>query len=347
MLNEIKRIADSISNTENSRRKLAKFLKTVTTEMGIVKTIVPAELDNKKVVGVDGGIVKRSFHGLDIVLARATGVCFSYTKNKISNVSYYPSKSPPAKPFTMEALSDIDFAYFASVIRQQIEIQTAKECIEKFKPDVILLDGSIAPHHSSKPNNSSSVYKKFQNLIALYDSLYKTAEKEGVLLAGVVEDSRSDRFCNLVKRDILSKINHASVGNLVSLLDKTRDTNILFWVLDRMQKTQIFNYSDEIDKHPTLKYLNKEIFSFYLKTAKYDRPVRVDILDKSREHEIASLLLSISGHHSNYGFPTVLIEADNVAKLSEAEIDNFYHSILKFTGNIPSMMRLRREQRPF
>jgi len=347
MINEIKRIAESIRDTEKDRMKLADFLKTVSPQLKIVEEAKPGDLDGKKIAGVDGGLLKHSFHGLDIVLARAVGVCFSYTKGKVDNVLYHPSKSPPATPFTMEALQDIDFIYFASVSRQQMEIKTATECIEKFKPDVLLLDGPIAPHYSSKPHETSPIYPQYERLIKLYDTLYKTVEKEGVLLAGVVEDSRSDRFCSLVKKDILSKVNHVDVPKVISLLDKSRDTNMLFWVLDKNQKTLLFNYSDEIDKHPTLKDLNKEIFSFYLKTAKYDRPVRVDILDKKREQEIASLLLSISGYHSSYGFPTVLIEADNVAKLSEQEIDNFYYSLLKYTGNIPSMMKLRREQRPF
>ena len=62
---------------------------------------------------------------------------------------------------------------------------------------------------------------------------------------------------------------------------------------------------------------------------------------------LSSVLLSVSGHHSGYGLPAPLIEADNVAKLSDQEVENFYSHILSFAGNIPSVMKLRRDQRPF
>ena len=63
--------------------------------------------------------------------------------------------------------------------------------------------------------------------------------------------------------------------------------------------------------------------------------------------EISAILLSISGHHSGYGLPAPLIEADNVAKLSESEMENIYSNILSFTGHLPGVMKLRREERPF
>jgi len=65
------------------------------------------------------------------------------------------------------------------------------------------------------------------------------------------------------------------------------------------------------------------------------------------ENQIASILLAISGQHSSYGLPAPIIEADNVAKLSDNEMENFYFQILAFAGNLPSIMQLRRETRPF
>ena len=70
-------------------------------------------------------------------------------------------------------------------------------------------------------------------------------------------------------------------------------------------------------------------------------------MEKEAEDRLASVLLSISGQHSSYGFPSVLIEADAIARMSEQEVDNFYSHILTYAGNIPSVMKLRREQRPF
>ena len=143
--------------------------------------------------------------------------------------------------------------------------------------------------------------------------------------------------------------------DMSQLLEKTRDTNLLYWMLDKGQRSRIFPYSEKPEEHPVLREfgdLAGRVNSFYLKTAEYDRPFRVDMLAGGNDiigeaDHLASVLLSISGHHSGYGLPAPLIEADNVAKLSDSEVENFYSHILSFAGNIPSVMRLRRDQRPF
>ena len=339
---EIKKIAESIASAEKNRRSLADFIKTISPQFDLIKKVEPSNLENMKIAGIDGGIVKTSLHGYDLVLARAVGVCFHFKKDRVEKVDYYPSKFAPAKPFALEASSEIDFVYFSSIVRQQIEIQRAIDCLEKFEPDVLLLDGSIVPHYMSKPAKTSEVYSEYEKLIDLYKKFYEKVEGSKTVLAGIVEDSRNDRFCKLLGKHIMPKVEKSSFA---ASLEKSRDTNLLFWVLDKNERTQTFSYSD--DENLTLKELNKSVYSFYIKTAKYDRPVRVDFLDKEKEDMLAGMLLSITGQHSGYGFPTVLIEADNVAKLSEQEIDNFYSFILKYTGNLPSIMRLRRDQRPF
>ncbi len=340
--NEIKKIAENIATAESGRRSLGEFVKKISPQFDLVKNVEPANLENIKIAGIDGGIVKTTLHGYDLILARAVGVCFNFKNGRIEKVDYFPSKFPPSKPFTLEASSEVDFMYFSSIVRQLLEIQRAIDCIEKFKPEILLLDGSIVPHYMSKPSKTSVVYTEYEKLLDLYKKLYEKIEESGTFLAGVVEDSRNDRFCKLLGKFILPKIENQSFSGL---LERSRDTNLLFWVLDKNERTQTFSYSE--DENLNQKELNKNVYSFYIKTAKYDRPVRVDFLDKEKEDFIASVLLSITGQHSGYGFPTVLIEADNVAKLSEQEIDNFYSFILKYTGNLPSIMRLRRDQRPF
>ncbi|MBI4173508.1 MAG: DNA double-strand break repair nuclease NurA, partial [Candidatus Aenigmarchaeota archaeon] len=90
-----------------------------------------------------------------------------------------------------------------------------------------------------------------------------------------------------------------------------------------------------------------KIHTFYLKTSDFDRPLKVDFLGRGNAKAIASMLLSVSGHHPGYGFPAPLIEADNVACLQENEMSHFHSQIVRLVGNIPSVMTLRREQRPF
>ncbi len=348
LLPEIKRLAENLRESEDKRRKLADFLRTVDSSINLVTKVEPKELDKTKIVGIDGGIVRKSLHGFDFILARAAGVCFEYSKGRMINASYLPSKFPSPRAFTLEAVSDMDYAYFYSIVRQKIEIETARKCIAHFSPDILLLDGSVVPYYTTKPSSISVAFKEYEELMDSYQKLYQEAEENNVLLAGVIEDSRSDRYCNLVKEQILSNIENQTIPKVIDVLDKSRDTSLLFWVLKEMERTKTFDYTKNIEEHPILKdFVKKDFYTFYLKTAKFDRPIKVDFLNKEASDRLASVLLAISGQHSGYGFPSVLIEADGVAKLSEQEIENFYSYILKYTGNISSMMKLRRDQRPF
>jgi len=351
LIPKIKEIAQKINSTEEKRKKLAGFLKDVSSGFELIHKLNPDPLKDIRIVGVDGGIAKKSLHGFDCMLVRAAGVCFHYKEGGIEKVDYLPSKLPLPQPEIIEALSDLDWAYFTSISRQRLELRVALECIQKFHPDFLLMDGSIVPHYSDKPSKSSEVYENYMKLISDCKTLHTKAKESGVCLLGVIEDSRGNSFCKMIKEDIFSKVRHMLVPELESILEKTRDTNLLFWVLERGERSKTFPYSKKPEEHPVLRDFGdfgRDVFSFYLKTAQWDRPIRVDFLGShSNENHLASVLLSISGHHSGYGLPAPLIEADNVAKLSENEINNFYSHILTFAGNVPSLMRLRREQRPF
>lgn len=347
---EIEKLAKKISEKEEKRKKLAGFLRDIDPEINLIKKLEPDSLEDVKIVGIDGGISKKSLHGFDFMLVRAGGACFHYRKNRVHNVDYFPSKLPMPKPYIMEALSDLDWAHSASIERQDTEIQTAIQCIEKFQPDVLLLDGSIVPHYSDRPSKTSSVYERYSEMLNHYKTLYSKAIETNTILAGVIEDSRGLMFCNMIKNDILTKVRHSIIPELLQILDQTRDTNLLYWALEKYERSRIFRYTETPAEHHVLKEMLEfadKIYSFYLKTAKFDRPIRVDILGKDSADRLASILLAISGQHSGYGLPVPLIEADNIVKLSDNEIDFFYSQIMGYVGNLPGIMRLRREQRPF
>jgi len=351
LIPRIREIARRISDIESKRKKLADFLKSVKSDVklsGVVKKFEPDEI---RIAAVDGGIVKRSLHGFDFVLARGVGVCFFYKNGRVYKVDYYPEKMPTPEFFVLEALSDLDWAHTTSIVRQKIEIKTAKEVAEKLKPDVLLLDGSIIPHYQDRPAKSSRVYEGYQEMVSLYKHLFKTCLAKGIMLAGVVEDSRGTRFCEMVNEKILSKVSHPSVPELKKILAKTRDTNLLYWILNEGERTGVFPYSERAKEHPVMKDFTdfaERIFSFYLKTARFDRPIRIDYLgDENQADRFASIVYSISSHHSGYGIPSVLIEADQVAKLAEDDMENIYEQILTQTGSLPSIFKLRRDMRPF
>ena len=354
LMPRIREIAERISSDEEKRRGVAKLLRSIKPKAGIeiLRRVEPDPLRDLRVVGVDGGIVKKSLHGFDCMLARAVGVCFHYRDGKVGKVEYLPSRIPSPEPEIVETLSDLDWTYFTSVSRQRIEIRVASECIERFRPDMLMLDGSIVPHYADRPSKSSAVYGNYVELISDCKNLYKNAKESEVSLLGVIEDSRGDSFCRIIRDEVMGNLDEGLEPGTKDILDKTRDTNLLFWTLQRGERSGTFPYSRNPAQHPVLRdfgELGKGIFSFYLKTARLDRPVRVDFLrtEGGNEDYIASVLLAISGQHPEYGLPAPLIEADNVAKLSESEINNFYSSMLSLAGNPPSLFRLRREQRPF
>ncbi len=355
LIPRIREIAENICQAESKRKRLADFLRGVGEETEILSRLEPSPLEKIRVAGVDGGLAKKSLHGFDCILVRAAAACFHYQAGRRSKVEYFPSRIPSPEAEVLEALSDLDWAHFTSIMRQGVEVRTALESLDRLRPDILLMDGSIVPYYADRPARTSRVYRHYSSMIEDFMKLYRICLERGVVLAGVIEDSRGTSYCSMINRELLSKVSHPLTGKMGELLERTRDTNLLYWVLEKGERSRVFPYSERPGEHPVLRdfgSLAERVNSFYLKTAKHDRPIRVDMLARGDDvigeaDELGSVLLAISGQHSGYGLPVPLIEADNVAKLSDNEVENFYSHILSFAGNIPSVMRLRREQRPF
>ncbi len=347
--------AKKIEKMEFERKKFGELLRnsSFSSSFGeqIILKIEKANLENLKVAGVDGGMVKRSLHGLDLMLLRAVGVVFFYSNGKLEKVEYYPEAMPmPTPKIVFEPLHEVEFEINANYERQIVEVSLASEVIEKFKPEIIFLDGSIIPHYTEKPAKDSLLFPTYKKLISSYLNLFSKAKENNSILAGIIEDSRGTRFCELIKEKIQFDQNFLGFK---PLLETTRDTNLLTYVLKHDERTFVFNYSSSPNEHPILKEFgdfSNSIFSFYLKTAEFDRPIRVDFLAEKncieKANFISSVLLNLSGH-SSYGMPSVLIEADQRAKLTENDLELFYSDLLTKVGNIASLFSLRREQRPF
>ncbi len=347
LLPRIMQIAKRLKEAEAQRTELANQLR-ASSHSAIVPVVteVPKALI---VAAVDGGLLKKSFHGVDCVLARAVAVCFRCQDGKVDSVSYFPSKTPPAQPFVAESFSDMDWLTFASLQRQRVESSVAVGALEKFSDlQLLLLDGPIVPHATDRPGRGSPLQEDYEDLIRTHRRLFSTAREKGVRLAGIVEDSRNTAFCMWLS---------GQVPGWTELLQRTRDTNLLDLLLKRGERTPTLPYNKNTEEHPILRDLGDEIgshlFSFYVKTAVADRPIRVDFFATDPEEAeqeadtLAALLLGVSGKHPTYGLPAPIIEADNAAKLPESEMETFYSYILTYAGRIGSILRLRREQRPF
>ena len=340
----IRKIAQRIEETESKRVRLARFVNGLGPVMEIKRNISPSLLDDLKVAAVDGGLVKKSLHGMDCMLVRAAGVCFHYRKGKVSDVKYFPSRNPTPRPEIYESLSEVEWNQFAGLNRLQEEISTAIKCLEAFKPDVLLLDGMILPHYLDRPSRSSPLFPLYDSLMKAYRLLFEKSIKQKTALAGVIEDSRNIVFCDYLCSKVLSRVDHKAIPEIEKLLKKTRDSNLLYLILEKGERTLSF----PLQNPQALNFDLPPVKTFYLKTARFDRPLKIDYLPQTiLEDPLSSILLAISGQHSGYGLPVPLIEADNVAKLSEMEMESFYSSIISLAGRGASTMKLRREQRPF
>ncbi|MFH8080552.1 MAG: DNA double-strand break repair nuclease NurA [Candidatus Aenigmatarchaeota archaeon] len=317
------------------------------------KLIIPVneEFRDGNIVGIDGGIIKASLHGLDLLVYRAVGVNFVYKNKKLEKIDYHPSSFPePDRRTIIEALSEIDLAYCYNFIRQIKEIETAIECVEKFEPDMILLDGSVIPHYITKPENEFA-RKFYKMLIKKYKEFFE--KSKNAIVSGVVEDSRGNKFCDILIRRIFGLIPEKLPKESVEIISKSRDSNLLYYMLKKGERTCIFNYTCDPQHHPIIREFGvkaNEFMSFYVRTVEFDRPLRVDFIANKDAIEIAnkisSFLIATSGN-ATYGLPAILIEADQRAKLRLEDLENFYWDLINKAGNISILSRLRREGRPF
>ncbi|MBI4020787.1 MAG: DNA double-strand break repair nuclease NurA [Candidatus Aenigmarchaeota archaeon] len=314
LVDTVRSIAQRLAATDAQQREAAAAAKRLAVR------VEPVPLHDVTVAGVDGGLVKRSLHGMDCLLVRAAAASFHYRDGGVAQVRYYPSRFPPPQPEVPEGLSEGEWQSFASLRRLREETGTAIAALEALRPTVLLMDGLLAPHPLDRP--SPRMEALYQEVIRNYTTLYGLAVRHGIGLAGIVEDSRSAVFCDFLR------------GQGVPVPATARDTSFLSFLLDQGERT------------PPMAW--PEVETFFLRTARDDRPLRVDYLPKTIPlARLAGLLLSVSGQHKGYGFPAPLIEADQVAKLAEEEMDAFSSRLVALCRGLPGALRLRRDQRPF
>lgn len=376
----ISKLADEITAIETQRSELGKALSSIKSsillpqndadiiEEKFVTKIQPDDLKQAKIGAVDGGIVQTKLHGVNLVVGRAAAVIFEFKAGALFNANYYPDSFPQLNVLGFHApISEREYSMSVSLNRQIMEVSAASEVVDKFVPELMLLDGSVLPLAMDKPEKSSAAFSRYENLIAAYLDLYKTCGKKKSLLAGVIEDSNGERLTKLLREKVVPGIiKGREFENEITekleqnkrILEKTNDSNIIFYMLDVGERTCIYSYSKDAEKHQVLQDLNEyaeNIFSFYLKTVPFDRPVRIDFVCNSDSpkkisetaDEISSKVLAMSSHNETYGFPSILIEADARARLSENDLDMVYCRLKDKVGDLPSLFKLRRELRPF
>ncbi len=373
--NKIGRIAEKIRDQGEKRRILAELLKQIKNEIQVpIETenndsiesdlVYPVEnksLEDLVVAGVDGGVLSKPLHGLDLILVRAVAAMFQYENGELRRADYHPSEAPaPNLVNVHEPLDSRELDVLTGLKRQLTELKRAKEALDRKDVDVLMLDGSIVPQYS-KHTSKEKTKKLYKKLIKTFTNLYKKCTQEEVLLLGAVEDSRSTRlgtifqkeiFPNILENANLSKEEINSFNKNKDVIVDSRDTAFLDYLLKEGERSFAFKYSTYPGNLLSdLEPWNKRICAFYIKPVPYDRPTRVEFImnpEKTQEtiNKAAALVNSLSASHEACALPSVLIEADARAKLSQEEISILRDSIADRLE--PStMLDLRRERRPF
>jgi hypothetical protein len=342
--------ADGIRNKELERRgasaslrkiagKLAEEVSSTCAEGGATLFSPVGKSDfTGKILGVDGGMLKEQYHGIDLILLRAVGVCFEYEKGKLASHAYFPSENPPPEPTTIvDPLSDVEFLLAANILRPKREFETALEAIKKFRPRILVMHGSIVPHPANRADPKGPLGESYRQMLAAYGGLFKFCLENDILLCGVVEDSRDDSFYKSLKGVPPTNC---------------RDTAILFDALETGQRTFAMRHAGASQMPSSLEPFAKNIFSFYLKPAEMDRPLKVDFLAgkggiNGTISEIALAIYNTSRFNRSYGLPTVTIEADARAKFREDDLELIFQQISDRVGPSPLSLALRRRNRPF
>jgi hypothetical protein len=347
MFEEIDRIASQLAKMEEVRSELAKRMRFnsgkidfgAAFEKELIRKVEKIQV-NCKVAAVDGGITAQEFHAFDLLLGRAVAVMFEYENTKIKSHAYFPRAIPDTKADLKGGLDNHDIQYHRSLFRLEQELSVAKGAIEKFKPDYLFLDGSIAPLIADKPADDSPVRSQYMSVVERYKELYAACAKHECCLVGVIKDSRGRRFIEIIEKH---------TGNEDGFRNSS-DTNFLYYMLEEGERTFTFRYSSDPAKHQVLKDLGEwsdKILTFYLKPMSDDRPLRVEFLSGKRSFdEIASLIYSLSRINKSYAYPAILIEADLRAAMDRTEIESVYSRLLGKLGK-GRMMKLRRDTRPF
>jgi len=341
----------------------------------IKKPIQTSNIRGLNIVSVDGSSVVKKFMNVDFSFLKAIAVKYYFYENHSSKIEYFPDLTGfnnynvqgnylNREENVVEAKISMDMTF--------MEINLLNELIEKKNDvDVIILDGSVV----IMPINliftkDSEISKRYDKLLREYQKLYSTCIEKGIVLIGSIKDTRTSALTNLLKSTIqMLKPNVTNLSDFIKInyrqiLDYFSDLDLYNRVLQKTERSCIFNCKKEVDKIRDTG-IKKEIpyyfpfnfYAFYLKTTVYDTPCRIEFfMDENCDFEqasekadlISSILLPISSLNEYYGLPIPQIEAHKRAVFRPQEIDLLFNSLsrtLKVNG--VSLLEKRRTRRPF
>ncbi|MFX1482032.1 MAG: DNA double-strand break repair nuclease NurA [Promethearchaeota archaeon] len=335
-------------------------------DLQMTKKIASTTLPGLKIVGVDGGLVRKRFRSMDLVLTRGIAVIFHFGPEEGPVVDFFPDAFPEPKIIPlMLTLSGTELEQLASLERIAAELRVTLSVLEEFRPYLILLDGSLFYHPRDRPQSGSIVYEKFQEVISLYRQLYNKARKKQTILMGIVKDSRSTRLATTMGEILPHVVRKPEIFEMMQgidyrwLLKISRDCDLLDTFLEEGERSFVFRYSSELQLNMNnlsddLAGWAPSIWVTYIKTARDDLPLRVEYLTEddnengtSRIDAALSAILPLSSQHPEYGIPTPILEADARAKISANETRLVIDRLMALSGLTYMSLEKRRSRNPF
>jgi hypothetical protein len=377
---EIQKIADQIQALEEKRNSFTSIFRAERHTLNLhsdlplaqnyliddqlARPVKPTKLKGLRVGGVDGGLLKKTLRGIELVITRACATVFEYTPSDRVSVIYFPEKTtPPKVKVELNPISWREAEVSASLERLKAELELAIRVQDHHPVELLLLDGSLRPHISDRPPKQSVFSSKYEKITGLYEQLFEKTQETGTLLAGVVKDSRSQRFIKILGEILPHLINrYPSLKPLLqmdyrSILRTAYDTDLFFRILDVGERSPIVRLSDlradESEKpRSENEHNSKNLVCVYLRTARFDYPLRIEIFTGSYDpirivEKVSAMLLPMSSDNEGFALPTVLIDADSQARLIERDLDFLFSQLATRIGFPESILKLRRERMPF
>ncbi|UCC20251.1 MAG: DNA double-strand break repair nuclease NurA [Promethearchaeota archaeon] len=344
-------------------------------EESIKKKVKSANIRGLNVISVDGSSVTKKFVNVDFSFLKAIAVKYYFQKNHAATIAYYPDVNGfnnylvqgnifNQDETTVETKISIDMNF--------MEINLLNNMINKYSDiDMIIIDGSIVIMPINLVfSKDPEISIKYDKLLREYHKLYLNCKENGILLIGSIKDTRTSALSHLLRDSIqLLKPNHSKLSDFIKInyrkvIEYFSDLDLFNRILKKSERSCIFNCKREIDKirDTGIKkeipyYFPLSFYAFYLKTARYDTPCRIEffmdekhLFKKASEKAdlITSILLPISSLNEHYGLPIPQIEAHRRAVFKPAEIDILFNNLTRTlnTHGI-TLLEKRRNRRPF
>ena len=346
-------------------------------EISLKKEVKSSNISGLNIVSVDGSSVVKNFMNVDFSFLKAIAVKYHFYKNHVADIKYYPDLSG----FNYYSVQGNFINREESLIENKIsmdmnfmEINLLNNMIEYSNDvniDLIIIDGSIV----IMPINllfsqDPEISKKYDRLLKEYHKLYSNCKEKGIILIGSIKDTRTSALCHLLRDSIqLLKPNSSNLNDFIKnnyrqLMVYFSDLELFNKILNRSERSCIFNCKREIEKirDTGIKkeipyYFPLSFYAFYLKTARYDIPCRIEFfmdenhsLKKASEKAdlISSIILPISSLNNHYGLPIPQIEAHKRAVFKPDEINLLFKSLMRtLNKHGVELLDKRRNRRPF